>query len=157
MIWLFAALAACSGSTATRPDGAPLGDAAVAARPDGAPVADAAVATPADAAPCGDAAVAARFPPCMQTHDQASCEQAGGTWGLIGLSHDPACQCPTGQGGCPCLAHADCLSDCIAPIGPGGIFDCAGVHAGTCSPVGDTVGCWCWLGSGGQVTPICKD
>ena len=104
---------------------------------------------------CGDATIGARYDECRSAGDQASCEAAGGWWDIIGLSLEPVCQCPTGQGDCPCESSLDCLSSCIAEF-PTGLFDCEGAR-GHCSPVSLTVGCFCWFGEDGEAMAICAD
>ena len=105
---------------------------------------------------CGDPAVMALYGTCMASTDADACAALGGTWGLIGLSTEPSCQCPTGDGECPCTEDADCTATCRAPTGDGGIDDCLGVTAGTCAP-GPTVGCWCLFDTAGSASAICID
>jgi hypothetical protein len=132
-------------------------DAEIDGDPDGSTDADADSDGDADGdAVCGDPEVLARYPACRAADDEASCLAAGGTWTRIGLSPVEACQCPTGQGGCPCDRRTDCLTACIAPT-TGGVFACDGVTVGSCSPVGITVGCWCFFDAEGNVEGICVD
>ncbi|HEV8322410.1 MAG TPA: hypothetical protein VG389_12410 [Myxococcota bacterium] len=157
VVVLSAAGCACGGA-GRHTDAGAGGDAAPS---DAAPGSDAAGAgdggASTDAAACGDPAVAARYDQCLQAADQTSCEAAGGSWETVGLAPGPECQCPTGQGGCSCARGGDCLSSCIAPTGPGGNFDCAGVAQGTCSPASITVGCWCFFDDTGTPTGLCVD
>ena len=149
---LVAYLSACVASSQdSAPDGQPV--------PDG-PAFDAVVADGArclpqpDAGPCGDPALAAKFQSCMQAKDKAACEAAGGSWGTLGLSTEPVCQCPTDQEGCSCSDSTACLSVCIRPWDGGA---CSGLCAGACSPWGRVTGCNCWFQNPGQVTQVCWD
>jgi hypothetical protein len=105
---------------------------------------------------CGDPATMARYDECAAATDADTCDRLGGTWEPLGLSPDPICQCPTGDGGCSCVRDSDCVTVCLAPTGAGGIDDCSGVTEGTCA-ARPTVGCWCLLEDSGQVSAICWD
>jgi hypothetical protein len=105
-------------------------------------------------AACGDPEVRAAYGDCTAAPDEGSCAAAGGTWGPIGISTDPECQCPTGQEECPCTRRSTCESACIAEIAGS---SCDGVTVGHCSPVSVTVGCWCFFNQDGEVEETCAD
>ena len=107
-------------------------------------------------ATCGDPEVMARYRDCTAAEGADACATLGGTWGPLGLSPDPFCQCPTGDGDCPCTKDSDCSTLCLAPTGADGINDCSGLVEGTCS-AGPTVGCWCRFDENGEVSSICID
>jgi hypothetical protein len=107
---------------------------------------------------CGDKAVMARFDACKAAaakRQQAPCEAAGGTWGWIGLH--VGCNCPTGQGGCPCTAARDCLAKCV--YGEGGRQCSKPPAEGNwyCAPYHDVVGCHCSLNDDGKPSAMCID
>lgn len=104
---------------------------------------------------CGDQDVIGRYAACTAARDEATCRAHGGAWEIVGLSPEPSCQCRTGQGDCPCNGPDDCLSSCIAPMGPD-MWDCAGA-VGHCSPVSLTVGCHCFFWQDGQPQGLCAD
>jgi hypothetical protein len=105
---------------------------------------------------CGDPDIMARYAECSSATDADACEALGGTWAPLGLNPDPICQCPTGDGDCPCSQNSDCVTACLAPTGPGGIDDCAGLTEGTCA-ARPTAGCWCMFDSPGAASSICWD
>lgn len=142
LVPLLLASAACGGRSH------PVGDAAVDS--------DVALDADGDGGACGDPEVAARLAECRAADDQAGCEGAGGSWGPVGLYPEPICQCPTGQGACPCTRQTDCLSVCLAEP-TSGVFGCDGVVEGHCSPVSMTLGCWCFFDEDGAVEGICID
>jgi len=88
---------------------------------------------------CGDPALKALFPSCKASTDAASCSERGGLWRA--RNNTGTCVCPTGEGGCPCTASADCLGDCIAWKEPFG--GCAKEGPFTCTAFGSLIGCWC--------------
>jgi hypothetical protein len=107
---------------------------------------------------CGDKAVMARFDACKAAAarlEQAPCEAAGGKWGRIGL-HE-GCNCPTGQGQCPCAAAHDCLAKCLLGEDTQRCPDTATDGKWYCAPYHDVVGCNCSLDDDGKPSPICID
>ena len=112
--------------------------------------------SPDDIPPCGDAEVRESYGACTAATTQTDCEFNGGTWVPIGGDLEPSCQCPTGQGGCPCTRPSDCLSTCIGEFADNEMWDCEGV-TGHCSPVSATLGCHCWFDEDGTSTGLCAD
>jgi len=108
--------------------------------------------------PCGDAAFQALFAACKAAAgkmEQVPCEAAGGTWGRIGL-HE-GCNCPTGQGDCPCARTGDCLAECVLDPGSRGCPETVTGGQWRCSAYHDVVGCFCYLGEDGAMGSICVD
>lgn len=79
------------------------------------------------------------------THERKACEAAGGVWGRIGLH--VGCQCPTGQGHCPCARKGDCLGAC--ELRPDAGAWCSAGH--------DVVGCYEYLDESGARQQVCAD
>lgn len=107
---------------------------------------------------CGDKAVIARFEACKAAAGkmaQAPCEVAGGTWGRIGL-HE-GCNCPTGQGDCPCKSAGDCFAECVLDPGSRGCPATAAEGNWRCTAYHDVVGCFCYLDDKGVMGSICVD
>ena len=107
---------------------------------------------------CGDKAIMARFDACKAAagkHEQAPCEAAGGTWGRIGL-HE-GCNCPTGQGGCPCKNAGDCLVKCVSYSNGRGCPETSAAGTWRCTEYHDVVGCHCFLDDHGSMGSICID
>jgi hypothetical protein len=105
---------------------------------------------------CGDPILKAAYAECSAATDEQTCVARGGTWSTIGLGNQFMCICQTGEAECPCTQPSDCITLCLAPYGPGGISDCAGIAEGTCA-AGPTSGCWCRLEAGGLVSWVCWD
>jgi len=107
---------------------------------------------------CGDPAIRARFEACKAAagkHEQAPCEAAGGTWGRIGL-HE-GCDCPTGQGDCPCTRAEDCLAECVSYANGRGCPEAKAAGTWRCAAYHDVVGCHCFLDHKGEMGSICVD
>ncbi|MCK9462784.1 MAG: hypothetical protein M0R80_24445 [Proteobacteria bacterium] len=107
---------------------------------------------------CGDEAVRSRFEACKAAagrHEQSACEAAGGTWGRIGL-HE-GCNCPTGQGGCPCKRLGDCLAECVSYTNGQGCPKTPAAGTWRCTEYHDVVGCHCFLDDNGEMDSICVD
>jgi hypothetical protein len=104
---------------------------------------------------CGDPDVMARYGDCLGADSKMSCEFLGGTWTTVGLAPYEECQCPTGQGGCPCASSTDCLTSCVGELDLS-TWECENVKP-TCSPVSITVGCWCYIDEEGTAQGICVD
>jgi len=107
---------------------------------------------------CGDRAVMARFETCKAAAgkmEQAPCEAAGGVWGRIGLH--VGCDCPTGQGDCPCASAGDCLAKCVSTSNGQGCPETKAAGAWRCTGFHDVVGCHCFLDDEGEMGSICVD
>jgi hypothetical protein len=107
---------------------------------------------------CGNRAVMARFRACKEAAsklERAPCEAAGGIWGTTGLHN--GCNCPTGQGGCPCTGPGDCLGVCL--LHPGSRECPASPAEATwrCSSHHDVVGCNCRFIGEGMTMSMCAD
>jgi len=48
--------------------------------------------------------------------DRASCERAGGRWGVVGLAPRESCNLPTSDGGKACNDAGDCEGTCVAKL-----------------------------------------
>ena len=92
---------------------------------------------------CGDPAVKALYASCRATQDSASCTDLGGVWRTVGAGPGGTCVCPTGEGGCPCMASSDCLGACSAWMNPYDASSCNNVTSFTCTSTGGDKGCWC--------------
>jgi hypothetical protein len=100
----------------------------------------------------------ARFAACKAAAAklrQGPCEAAGGKWGRIGL-HE-GCNCPTGQGKCPCTSARDCLAKCVLGEDSQHCPETVAEGKWYCAPNHDVVGCHCALDDDGQPSPICID
>ena len=101
---------------------------------------------------CGDPALLSRIDLCMAATESVSCAAAGGTWTESATSS--SCECPTGQGSCPCNKNSQCRGSCIAELTAPN--DCAGVASGQCSPIMRPRGCYCWfLDTSETPKPLC--
>lgn len=104
---------------------------------------------------CGDKHA---FPDCAWDLEKEACEASGGTFDTFGLSPEPMCMCPTGDGGCPCSDRTQCQGACFAPLQPSDGFECVGVVQGTCSHTTGVFGCLCLFGEPGEpATGYCID
>jgi hypothetical protein len=107
---------------------------------------------------CGDKAVMERFKACKEAaskFDGAACEAAGGNWGNQGLHQ--GCNCPTGQGGCPCAASSDCLGECLLTPGSRSCPKSVAEGSWRCSAHHDVVGCNCRLVAEDMMMAMCAD
>jgi len=145
--WTAGAEDARVGSDAAIADAAAAEDAA---RPDAAVPADAALA--ADAGRCGDPDKLARFQECSQSADEASCKAAGGAWST-GPFGEIFCDCPTGQGGCPCSSAEDCLGWCQVDDSNG----CPEEGVGSCTARSALFGCVCVYYPHTELGLVCID
>ena len=99
--------------------------------------------------PCGSPEDIQRFHRCVaefQRTDitQQRCESLGGTWRRGGMGLELRCFCPTGQAGCPCTKHTDCVSRCRAPVPPVTPPSCASVQQFTCASQFPEYDCFCF-------------
>jgi len=94
---------------------------------------------------------------CTAAQTESECGAQGGRWEPFGLAHTPMCVCDTREAQCACQGAADCLGDCLAPVGPGGISDCSGITIGRCVDTMPWTGCQCLLLKAGSVVSQCRD
>ncbi len=99
---------------------------------------------------CGDPD---EYADCEYGLDEEACAAAGGTYGVGGLSPEPFCLCPSGDGGCPCHGGDTCVGICYAPLDG----DCQGLTEGTCSDTKIMFGCFCIFEQDGEAWGICID
>jgi len=94
---------------------------------------------PDDVAPCGDRA---KYAACEWGLEEDACKAAGGriTTGPFG---EVFCECPTGDGGCPCDSADDCVYLCLASNDY--VTDCDNIKTGVCSDTNAVFGCVCVL------------
>jgi hypothetical protein len=135
-----------------------------------APAADAARADTLDArrnpwpdmperpAACDAPELKAAWDACRATQDEPSCVASGGQW----VSYVPAymaCNCPTGQDGCPCASGDQCIGQCQAEWTPASKPDpdCGNVTWGRCTARNYTIGCGCWWSYGTTFQSACQD
>lgn len=103
-----------------------------------------------DGETCGDPD---KYADCTADLDEAACVEAGGTFGMGGLSPIPFCLCPSGDGGCPCHDGDTCVGICYAPLDG----DCQELTEGTCSDTKIMFGCFCIFQEPGEAWGICID
>ena len=99
---------------------------------------------------CGSVA-RERFTACMETTDQAACEDEGGTWDLYAGS-ERFCRCPTGQETCCCRTNGDCRGACVLEQDSSS-DECREAMVGTCTAEAPFWGCACRIGIG----ELCTD
>jgi hypothetical protein len=104
---------------------------------------------------CGKPDVIARLSTCRLATSKSTCVSAGGTWTRGGLGNRELCFCPTGQEGCACTSHKQCVTGCRGKV-PGGGGSCANVGF-TCSPVTPEFGCICVTNPDGTIGRLCID
>jgi len=99
---------------------------------------------------CGNPAV---YAGCVWQLQPGECEAEGG-W-IEEYRFGTKCICPTGDGGCPCTSHADCVGNCYAEIPDGGCYD---VTEGQCTDIPWPKGCFCSFDiPGGTPLAMCND
>ena len=94
-----------------------------------------------------------KYADCTYELEEVVCIEEGGTFGKYGLSPEPFCLCPTGDGGCPCDGPNDCVGVCWAPMDG----DCQELTEGTCSETQMIFGCFCIFEEEGEAWGICID
>jgi|GEM_PF-2591520 len=98
---------------------------------------------------CGDPQVESRWETCRSAADEAACQAEGGNWVV---SHQ-YCDCPTGQGGCPCTRRSQCHGACL------GDWDgeCTQLQ-GQCTSTALVLGCHCFFwDESGIPQAVCVD
>lgn len=93
-------------------------------------------------APSDPCAPSASFEQCRSATNEAACTQSGGTWAQVGRG-GLTCQCPTGQGNCPCTDSDQCLARCVSLSTSGDA--CRQVSSGFCAAQSPFPGCVCTL------------
>lgn len=105
----------------------------------------------ATAAACGDPQAESRWDACHSATTESACLVAGGTWTL---SFGYYCDCPTGQGGCPCNKKSQCHGMCMGDSST----DCATQTQGHCSEQSLVLGCQCiFWDESGSAQAVCVD
>lgn len=100
-----------------------------------------------DPPPCGEEVA----PECGWGREEEECYQKGGSWQCSYISPDFCwCDCPTGQGGCPCWSAAHCRGDCVIEEDGLSFDECENQKIGVCTARTTNLGCWCaiWFFSG---------
>lgn len=129
------------GTSAAATGGAATGGVGIATGGAGVPTGGAATggaSSSATAPACGDPQVESRWAACSVATTESACLAAGGTWTL---SFGSYCECPTGQGGCPCNKKSQCHGMCMADSSP----DCTTQTQGHCSELTLVNGCQCFF------------
>lgn len=99
-------------------------------------------------------APSATYTACRSARSETDCRAAGGDWRPGGISQDPICHCPTGQGSCPCSADdSPCVDRCVVLSGGA----CDRLAQGTCTDVTPSFGCYCTLDFGWGPGVLCAD
>lgn len=88
-----------------------------------------------------------RYLACLESKDEVTCSQRGGSWRMkLASLSSWNCVCPTGEGGRPCTASSDCLSACSAwmdPMEGNGAWCQKNVSSYTCAAEGGNQVCFC--------------
>lgn len=107
---------------------------------------------------CRPEPLAAAFSACRATDSEAACVAAGGEWGPVHLSPDPACRCPTGQEGCRCTRASDCLGRCMDHREAVSLTQpCSRDLDYRCTAYEPRNGCFCTVSETGETGVICAD
>jgi len=117
---------------------------------------------------CFDGACLTDPPPCGEVvapdcawglKDEEECQAAGGWIACSHIGYDTCwCDCPTGQGGCPCWKSSHCRGECISEDEILSSDECEALKMGVCTGRTTNLGCWCriWNMSGGFQS-VCTD